>query len=602
MFQYSFFTLSVPKKCPDTHPLRGQNSSNDTVCFDECRGDQYLVYNSTLKSLVCTDCNMSHCKTCVAAGKCNSCFDGYTFDSVNYNCTLSPGFCLNSQNQSQKCEDAMPNCLNCSSNTSCTHCKSGFYLNTSNLCSPCSNLTADCTLCNSTHCTNCALPKVLINATLCSLPMDPQPLPTPNGVSATCKDPNCISCQTTNSSICLLCSSSLYELQNGQCVALCGDGIIFGTDVCDDGNQISFDGCSADCQTLESGFVCNNIPSQMSGFSMTECYLNRTVTLTVASIEKPLNENKVNLYFKNPEPMVAAWKDMEINNELTKAFTLKIPRFDSGVPGYFFNYTASFAKSPEIINKLRLRAKNLSPSDLYSQKFLSRNLQSSTTSPVFLPEQYEFILLEILYSPDAPGSVPQPEISKESLNHQTMSLSFDPKMSQRSIFTKNQSPLLFASSFTLKADDNQVIQFYDQSYYQKLGLIELFSMAIGFSCILLIAIGLLSFCVDSRNSKQMLVAVETSFVVQLTYFSLLGLGEINPMFLNMASGLKLSTGYDLMVDEEGSQTFRELSGMGVESAAIASNVNVSLMLVLLCQVVGGVFLLLDKFAKKQPKS
>jgi hypothetical protein len=83
---------------------------------------------------------------------------------------------------------------------------------------------------------------------------------------------------------------------------------------------------------------------------------------------------------------------------------------------------------------------------------------------------------------------------------------------------------------------------------------------------------------------------------------LLGLGEINPMFLNMASGLKLSTGYDLMVDEEGSQTFRELSGMGVESAAIASNVNVSLMLVLLCQVVGGVFLLLDKFAKKQPKS
>jgi hypothetical protein len=154
----------------------------------------------------------------------------------------------------------------------------------------------------------------------------------------------------------------------------------------------------------------------MPGFSMSECYLNRTVSLTVASIEKPLTENKVNLYFRNPEPMVAAWQDMEINNELTKAFTLKIPRFDSGVPGHFFNYTASFVKSPEIISKLRLRAKNLSPSELYSQKFLTRNLQSSTTSSVFLPENYEFVFLEILYSPDAPGSVPQHEISKESLN------------------------------------------------------------------------------------------------------------------------------------------------------------------------------------------
>jgi hypothetical protein len=155
---------------------------------------------------------MSHCKTCVSAGKCNSCFDGYTFDSTNHNCTLSPGYCLNSQNQSQKCADAMTNCLNCSSNTTCTICEHGFFLNASNLCSPCSNLTADCTQCNSTHCVNCALPKVLINATLCDLPMDPQPLPTPNGVSGACEDPNCIACQTGNSSICLKCSSSLYEL------------------------------------------------------------------------------------------------------------------------------------------------------------------------------------------------------------------------------------------------------------------------------------------------------------------------------------------------------------------------------------------------------
>jgi hypothetical protein len=127
-----------------------------------------------------------------------------------------------------------------------------------------------------------------------------------------------------------------------------------------------------------------------------------------------------------------------------------------------------------------------------------------------------------------------------------MAISFDPKLSQRSVFTQNVSPLLFASSFRLKADDNHVIQFYDESYYQKVDQIGFLSMVIGLSCIVLMVIGLVSFCVDGRNSKQMLVAVETSFIVQLAYFSFVGLGEINPMFLSMASGLKYSAGYDLM--------------------------------------------------------
>jgi hypothetical protein len=82
------------------------------------------------------------------------------------------------------------------------------------------------------------------------------------------------------------------------------------------------------------------------------------------------------------------------------------------VPGYFFNYTASFVKSPEIISKLQLRAENYSPEEFYSQNFITRRLQSSVTASTFSPEQYQFILLEISYSPDAPGSVPQPGIGK----------------------------------------------------------------------------------------------------------------------------------------------------------------------------------------------
>ncbi len=37
---------------------------------------------------------------------------------------------------------------------------------------------------------------------------------------------------------------------------VCGDGIIQPGEACDDHNQISRDGCSADCETVESGFVC----------------------------------------------------------------------------------------------------------------------------------------------------------------------------------------------------------------------------------------------------------------------------------------------------------------------------------------------------------
>ena len=82
----------------------------------------------------------------------------------------------------------------------------------------------------------------------------------------------------------------------------------------------------------------------MPGFFMSECYFNSSINLNVVSIEKPLTKNKVNLFLNNPFPKIAAWQEMDLNNELTQAFNLKIPRFDSGVPGYFFNFTASFVK------------------------------------------------------------------------------------------------------------------------------------------------------------------------------------------------------------------------------------------------------------------
>lgn len=45
-----------------------------------------------------------------------------------------------------------------------------------------------------------------------------------------------------------------------ECSPLCGDGMTVGAETCDDGNQVSGDGCRLDC-TVESGWACTGAPS-----------------------------------------------------------------------------------------------------------------------------------------------------------------------------------------------------------------------------------------------------------------------------------------------------------------------------------------------------
>jgi fibro-slime domain-containing protein len=45
----------------------------------------------------------------------------------------------------------------------------------------------------------------------------------------------------------------------GSCTAVCGDGLVFGTEQCDDGNLIDGDGCDHNCM-IESGWQCTNSP------------------------------------------------------------------------------------------------------------------------------------------------------------------------------------------------------------------------------------------------------------------------------------------------------------------------------------------------------
>ncbi|MBI1813247.1 DUF4215 domain-containing protein [Candidatus Peregrinibacteria bacterium] len=49
--------------------------------------------------------------------------------------------------------------------------------------------------------------------------------------------------------------------QPSQCYIQCGDGVVAGNETCDDGGKASGDGCSGDCQ-MELGYTCSGSPSK----------------------------------------------------------------------------------------------------------------------------------------------------------------------------------------------------------------------------------------------------------------------------------------------------------------------------------------------------
>ncbi len=48
-------------------------------------------------------------------------------------------------------------------------------------------------------------------------------------------------------------------------------------EVCDDGNNVSGDGCSADCKKIEIGFQCDIVPSAITGYDKSECYFKNKI-------------------------------------------------------------------------------------------------------------------------------------------------------------------------------------------------------------------------------------------------------------------------------------------------------------------------------------
>ncbi len=173
---------------------------------------------------------MNYCLDCINKTLCTSC---------DYSLTPSGSAC------SPTCSDV--NCVSCSFSTStgiyCVSCSIGYIVNTSNKlqCIPCGSGTyyssspVSCISCNSLHiyCLSCS------NSTSCTS-CDYSLTPSGSACSPTCSDVNCVSCSFSTSTgiYCVSCSIG-YILNTSNklhCIPLCGDGIMIGSETCDDAN------------------------------------------------------------------------------------------------------------------------------------------------------------------------------------------------------------------------------------------------------------------------------------------------------------------------------------------------------------------------------
>jgi len=77
---------------------------------------------------------------------------------------------------------------------------------------------------------------------------------------------------------------------------VCGDGDVAPDEVCDDGNTVDGDGCSADCGGCESNFFmpinCESCPdgSSPSAWNVVDVFGGKCFTLPITAIRKPLHD------------------------------------------------------------------------------------------------------------------------------------------------------------------------------------------------------------------------------------------------------------------------------------------------------------------------
>ena len=191
---------------------------------------------------------MYSCITCSDSTSCSSCSASNNRAlSASSTCDPLPGFFDNGTQLAPAC---LSPCNQCTSASACVTCVSGYFISGS-ACNDCSSAMTNCLTCpNATACSSCQL-GFIVNATtnLCSV--------------VPCYDLNCLSCPASMA-VCVSCVQGYQPASDGSCQTVCGDFVVKGNEVCDDGNLIDRDGCSSSCN-VDSDFSCEPDPINATG-------------------------------------------------------------------------------------------------------------------------------------------------------------------------------------------------------------------------------------------------------------------------------------------------------------------------------------------------
>lgn len=129
-----------------------------------------------------------------------------------------------------------------------------------------------------------------------------------------------------SSSLAVICATCLsgYSLTGDQCLPVCGDGILLGSEACDDANSVSGDGCSSSC-SVESYFICNT--TSAAGYSV--CSLV-SLKLEEKALKKDPLSNKVTIIFQ------LAPGNLPIFNSIDWS-TVLVPPLGNTITGYSYD-------------------------------------------------------------------------------------------------------------------------------------------------------------------------------------------------------------------------------------------------------------------------
>lgn len=96
-----------------------------------------------------------------------------------------------------------------------------------------------------------------VNPTICQLTCSNVPLDDVAYGAIHCDDSDPCTVDVANGYVPATCYvESCYNMTIPGCIPVCGDGYVTGSEVCDDYNTVSADGCTSDCLVVESGYTC----------------------------------------------------------------------------------------------------------------------------------------------------------------------------------------------------------------------------------------------------------------------------------------------------------------------------------------------------------